>query len=722
MSKKTFVILLVLALLLIGGIAFAIFRLYSDEPETQEAVPSGRFEERHPLVQAVPSDAAVVFCAKDLARLREYLEDSTAIFSELVRGRLDPVLGLCGEYAKSPAFLSLNHVKDLQPLLSVSLGSHAKDTASLQALTDSASRAGLNACVHEGILLISSSQTILSSSVRHLDQGDSVLESKGFSALAGSVAGDDLLFLNNSYADVLSQAFVAKKQQAAARFLGKFSTWTAFSIDRNAAAETALTATLLHGEDPSYYATVLFHSGKGEISVPEALPAGTVYVFDLPVGDIDAYIKAWRRYLDAKTTLDRYRGTLAAQKTESGTQAEEWAKSLDIKEVALAGVHFGKDLKKVLLVRSGGRKAPDSAAGPFAFPGFVRTLFGELFTPDAEEACLTSGGWTVIGPSACIDAWAQEGFMARTLKMQLDESGKDSRIPQRGSQFFLYCNLTGDAAVIDATFQSATAKALRKTFTGIGYAPFFLSASTDGGRLTAALHLDRQIEAPAGQEGGTDFDTSVNVPSGPFPVTNCATGKTNKLYQNAHLSICLQDENGKDLWGIPFKERFAGTVADVDYFGNGKIQFLFGAGSKLYLLDRLGRFVGGFPVDLGKEIRLGPDAYDFTGAHGYTAVVLHTDNTVGMYDLHGKPSAGWKGFSVSETIKKLPELLEAGGKKYWIVRTSRQTLCFPFEGGESLWNNTGSKMIRPDSPIETGDGNSVKAKCLDGKERTFKLE
>ena len=39
---------------------------------------------------------------------------------------------------------------------------------------------------------------------------------------------------------------------------------------------------------------------------------------------------------------------------------------------------------------------------------------------------------------------------------------------------------------------------------------------------------------------------------------------------------------------------------------NGKIQFCFCAGSSVYLIDRLGRFVSGFPVDLGKTVLLGP--------------------------------------------------------------------------------------------------------------------
>ena len=228
--------------------------------------------------------------------------------------------------------------------------------------------------------------------------------------------------------------------------------------------------------------------------------------------------------------------------------------------------------------------------------------------------------------------------------------------------------------------------------------------------------------SPSKHKRAADRDTAIVVPAGPFKVLNSATGKENTFYQNSHLSLCLQDENGKDVWGIPFKFPVLGYVQEVDYYNNGKLQYLFAADSKLYLIDRLGRFVGGFPVDLGKKIAVGPKVYDFTGAKLYTAMVLHKDNTVGLYDLHGKKAASWNGITAKETIKSLPELLEGKNKKYWVVRTSRQTLVYPFEGGEPLVKGEGNKIIRPDSGITINEKGAVSAKCYDGKERTFKLE
>ena len=140
----------------------------------------------------------------------------------------------------------------------------------------------------------------------------------------------------------------------------------------------------------------------------------------------------------------------------------------------------------------------------------------------------------------------------------------------------------------------------------------------------------------------------------------------------------------------------------------------------MYLMDRLGRWVNGFPVTLPKPVLLGPDVYDFTGAGGYTALILHKDNTLERYNLHGEKVAGFKGIRAPETVKNLPELLELRSKRYWVVRTSIQTLIYPFEGGEPLLKAEGGKMLKPDALL-TPTSKGISAECYDGKTREIKL-
>jgi len=135
----------------------------------------------------------------------------------------------------------------------------------------------------------------------------------------------------------------------------------------------------------------------------------------------------------------------------------------------------------------------------------------------------------------------------------------------------------------------------------------------------------------------------------------------------------------------------------------------------------LGRFVNGFPVDLKKDILLGPEPYDFNGTRRYNVMVLHKDNRIEMYNLKGNKPDSWKGITAAETIKALPERIQLGGKSFWVVRTSIQTLVFPFVGGEPLTVMEGDKKIRPDSPVTVVDASSVEVECYDGQKRNIRL-
>ena len=149
---------------------------------------------------------------------------------------------------------------------------------------------------------------------------------------------------------------------------------------------------------------------------------------------------------------------------------------------------------------------------------------------------------------------------------------------------------------------------------------------------------------------------------------------------------------------------------------------MFGAGSSLYLIDRSGRFVGGFPTELGKEILIGPEVYEFNGAKSYSVMVLHKDNTIEMYDLHGQKPESWKGITCKETIKSLPERMVVGDKGIWVVRTSMQTLIYPFNGGSPLSSFEGDMMILPTAEVKVKNATTIEAECYDGKVRAVKIK
>ena len=723
MNKKT--LLIILSLILIAGIVAAVTFLHPGSGKKPSAVDTGHFVEHHELVEAVPSDAAIVFCVKDFGRVCEYLEDTVAVFRELTSGKFDFLASEdIGSIKRAPAIISIHYSKDMPPLLIVKAEEEISDSTQngFTKLKAAADTARLFTKVNGNLLLISSSETIINSSIRHLSEGHSILEARGFSDIASTAVGSDILFASNSYTDNILETYFSRKYRKTAPFFKELAGWTALSIIKHSPSEVAMSGDLLYGSDPAYYMNVLRHAGTSSVGIADAVPAYVDFIIDIPIGNMASYLKAYRNYLDAKTRLDKYESVLARQKKETGKSAEDWAKAINIKEAAMINLHFGDRLRQMLLIKPGNKVSEESVADFSPYRDFAKTLFGDIFTGEGESSATLVKGWIVAGSRDCVDEYSK--MMGESLKERLSGNGMGDRIPQKGCGLWVYHSLTEDPNVIDATFSPMMAKGFRNMIKGVTFVPVTLAALSKGDKMGLELNVTRTniTKSKAPTSASADRDTSVVVPAGPFKVMNSTTGKENTFYQNSHLSLCLQDENGKDMWGIPFKYPLCGYVTAIDFYDNGKLQYLFAADSKLYLIDRLGRFVGGFPVDLGKKIAVGPEVYDFSGAKSYTAMVLHKDNTVGMYDLNGKTASSWKGISARETIKSLPELLEGKTKKYWVVRTSNQTLVYPFDGGDPLVKGEGKKMIRPDSKITISEKGTVSAKCYDGKDRTFKLD
>lgn len=125
-----------------------------------------------------------------------------------------------------------------------------------------------------------------------------------------------------------------------------------------------------------------------------------------------------------------------------------------------------------------------------------------------------------------------------------------------------------------------------------------------------------QIDTLVAEEPEIESEVkAADVSRGPFKVKNSGTGKENLIRQNKDNSLELLDENGKSLWRKRLSSKIGGMVGQVDYFHNGKIQYLIVEGDNVHLIDRLGREVSSFPRKLSSKAIVGPEKVDVRGAN-----------------------------------------------------------------------------------------------------------
>ena len=218
------------------------------------------------------------------------------------------------------------------------------------------------------------------------------------------------------------------------------------------------------------------------------------------------------------------------------------------------------------------------------------------------------------------------------------------------------------------------------------------------------------------------IDSTINLLEGPYLVKDVVKKSDAYLEQLPNMRLRYMDANKKGVWAIPFDTPLCGYVHQVDLYNNGRLQMLFTSGNKVYLLDRVGRFVYGYPAKLQKEVVLGPARLEDINGQKYSFVVLNSDNTISWYDISGKKMEGFKDLVSPEFVKELPQLVKIGVKQYWVLRAPSQLLVFTKEGDRlEFAEKERKKKIDRESEVELASDGVFKIKCTDGKEYLWTL-
>lgn len=727
MSRKSLIICLAVIAAMVVGIGVAVAVLYSGTGSSRnDSVAKVSDDSRYLLLPAVPSDVVMLCC----------FSDADEALDDIYGGSTFPAALKESGVRLGRMTVSLHFSGKLSALYVIDMG-RASGQPSIEAETVMDAARGCGMCVeyldcsttgsefsiaNRSIVVASASEGLVKSSLRHIQKAVSVLEAPGFADAAEYAASETCVFIPNEVSPKILSSVFSGKYNSWSRFAPKLSDWTVLDAGKSDGMISFYGRMTTDG-DLSDFITLFERSGAASSKLSSVLPSNTLSAASVPFRNVAEYISEYQMFLDARQSLQTRRSTIDQLEKKAGVSPVAFFTRIETKEAATASFLVDGKLERVNLIRAA---KPDTlknyAAGqhPYKYSSFASSVFGSLFEIPDESSFTYVDGWIISGSPKAVDMFATDKAAKYTLKEYMVNAGLEDLFSAGQASFMAYLSLTEDRGALGEIFRTPVLNTMLSLVQGSDYSGVFVSAGQP--KLPHAVsmslfHKEIKKSKPVAQR-----EVTVTVSKGPFKVKNSGTGKMNLFYQQDNMYLCLKEEGGKGLWGVPFSEPICGKASTIDYYANGKLQILFGAGTRLHLIDRLGRFVSGFPVDLGKEILLGPDVYDFNGSRRYNVMVLHKDNTIEMYNLKGQKPASWAGIRPSETIRDLPERIIVGGNTFWVVRTSVQTLIYPFGGGQPLTSFEGEQMALPDSEVKVIDGSAVELQCYDGRSRTVKLK
>jgi outer membrane protein assembly factor BamB len=195
------------------------------------------------------------------------------------------------------------------------------------------------------------------------------------------------------------------------------------------------------------------------------------------------------------------------------------------------------------------------------------------------------------------------------------------------------------------------------------------------------------------------METAAPVESGKtWTVVNHNTQEKETL-RNNDSTLELVGADGKSLWSIEIEGRVLGDVVQIDALKNNKLQMAFTTESAVYILDRNGTPLPGFPYHTKPPITSPLLVADYDNTKKYRLIFAAGDGMLFNFGVDGNPTSGWK-FSNTASEKIIALKTQKIGSDDVILTVTDQ-------GNIQLLKRTGETKVTCKTKLEGFDGKTL---------------
>ena len=129
--------------------------------------------------------------------------------------------------------------------------------------------------------------------------------------------------------------------------------------------------------------------------------------------------------------------------------------------------------------------------------------------------------------------------------------------------------------------------------------------------------------------------------SKPKVVTNHANNSKEIILQDSSNKVYLLSSNFDILWVDSLRGQLTSPVHQVDYYKNGKLQYLFATGDWINLIDRKGQTTADYPIDMGDVSINTLNVVDYNKTKKYRWALSSNNGELYLLDKKGKKLNKW---------------------------------------------------------------------------------
>ena len=607
-----------------------------------------------------------------------------------------------------------------------------------------------NYSISKGIFLGSFSPLLIEDAIRQMNASSSLInkpENKGFE-LVHNTAGTDAtchFYINYSRFPKFASLFLRPRKHDLISELSNLANWT--ELDLKIKSNSLMLNGLTFSNDSlPRFLNLIDNQKPQDIDMVEILPDNTAVLNYFGVNDFNKYYEDYKAYLgvinelydysevitkaEEKYGLDVQKDLIAlfanefAQSTSANVNSPD-PKSNKTKDYAIFALKDPEEalvtLKDLCKKIHDNIESPDSVPTSIseiyrdheilhvAIPSLLRNMFGHVFARVNSSYCTVIADYLVFAETANhLKNFIADNLSGRTMDRDVSYLAFSDHISS-SANYFLYYNipLCIKTSMLQALFKeeitseiAENAEAIQEfQALGIQVSSGSMKGTGAGGKLYYSnIYLEYN---PDYKEKTQLFrQTKLDAPlrSIPWVVVNHYTNDNEIFIQDEENQVYLIDKSNNILWKKSISEPIMGDVTQIDIYKSNKLQIMFNTKTKLYLIDRMGRDVEDFPIDLKSPATNGISVFDYDNTRNYRIIVCGEDKGIYVYDSYGKIVTGWEFDKTNAEVYAPISHISVNGKDY-IIAVDQKGMVHsmdrrggvrkkPFQAFDYLFDNT----------------------------------
>ena len=304
-------------------------------------------------------------------------------------------------------------------------------------------------------------------------------------------------------------------------------------------------------------------------------------------------------------------------------------------------------------------------------PKLVANLFGNIF--DYSKSFFTIiEEYLIFGESNESLEYIIDNYKSRNTIALKNTFKNVSSYLSSDANIFMYLNPSKTAQVLQQNLINRQSINIDldsiSKFTGLSLQ---INNTKNGMIHNIVLFYDKEFKETLKEQWYFYSDTTISFK--PSFIKNHFTNQKMILFQDNSNKLFALNATGEEQWNMQLNQKILGEINFIDFYNNKKFQALFNTNNQLYLVDRNGNLVDGFPIELPNQTKYGHSIFDYNKNKKYRIIIVGNNNQIYNLDKKGTQVRGWKFVKTNDAVKQSPKHFTLNDNDYILHATNNTT-------------------------------------------------